>query len=332
MRRLTSVLGTIVLVGMVSALNPTSAPAADRHGRLQDRIDLPDGWQPEGITSHGKTLFTGSLANGAIWEADARTGEGEILSPGAAGNVAVGLDYDRRRDLIWAAGGGTNVVRVYDGDDGHVVATYDFPSDTPRFLNDLVVTRRAVYATDSFNQELCVIPLGRRHGGHGHGDVQNNGRGDHGHGRHLPPPSAATTLPLTGDVVFEDGFNLNGIASDRRLLITVQSNTGQLFRIDPRTGETFEIDLGGDLVTNGDGLELDGRTAYVVRNQNNLIAVVDLDRHGDSGEVVDELTAAGLDVPATATLVGGSLFAANARFTTPPTPTTPYWITRVAVD
>ena len=40
-------------------------------------------------------------------------------------------------------------------------------------------------------------------------------------------------------------------------------------------------------------------------------------------------SAMGLDVPTTIALARGSLWAVNARFTTPPTPTTPYWITRV---
>ena len=43
--------------------------------------------------------------------------------------------------------------------------------------------------------------------------------------RHLPAASAATTLPLTGDVIFQPGFNLNGIVESHHMLISVQSNT-----------------------------------------------------------------------------------------------------------
>ena len=74
--------------------------------------------------------------------------------------MAVGVDYDRRRDLLWVAGGGTNRIRAHDADTGRRLAVYNFPSETARFINDLVVTRRAVYATDSFNQEFLVVPLG----------------------------------------------------------------------------------------------------------------------------------------------------------------------------
>ena len=76
--------------------------------------------------------------------------------------MAVGVDHDRRRDLLWVAGGPTNEIRVHDADTGDTLATYTFPSTEGRFINDLVVTRRAVYATNSSNQELLVVPL-RRH-------------------------------------------------------------------------------------------------------------------------------------------------------------------------
>jgi hypothetical protein len=125
-----------------------------------------------------------------------------------------------------------------------------------------------------------------------------------------------------------DGFNLNGIVTSGRRLIAVQSNTGLLFRINPFTGRTRTIDLGRRL-RNGDGLEIDGDILYVVRNQNNRIAVVDLNRRLTRGVVVDRITDEDFDVPTTAALLRRSLYAVNARFNTPPTPDTEYWITRV---
>ena len=49
-------------------------------------------------------------------------------------------------------------IRVYDADSGDQ-ATYTFPETADWFINDLVVTRRAVYATDSRNRELLVVRL-----------------------------------------------------------------------------------------------------------------------------------------------------------------------------
>ena len=44
---------------------------------------------------------------------------------------------------------------------------------------------------------------------------------------------------------------------------------------------------------------------------------------------MDTLTSPGFDVPTTIASYRHSLYLPNARFTTPPTPTTDYWITRV---
>jgi sugar lactone lactonase YvrE len=297
----------IALLTTLTSLQASPVAAAHGHSVLPDQIDLPNGWQPEGITTDGRSLYAGSLADGAIFRANARTGSGTVLAQGAPGRVAVGLDFDRRRDLLWVAGGPTGEIRAQDADTGRVLATYVFPSATPRFLNDVVVTHDAVYATDSFNQELAVIPLGSG----------------------LPPASRATTLPLVGDVVFEGGFNLNGIVQSRGRLLAIQSNTGLLFRINARTGNTHALDLRGADLTNGDGLERDGNLLYVVRNANNAIVAVQLGRHLARGRVVATITDDGFDFPTTVALARHSLFAVNARFSTPPTPDTEYWITRV---
>jgi len=304
--------GTCALAALLALTTFAASPAVARHGHhnLPHTIDLPNGWQPEGITTDGKFVYSGSLADGAIFRANVRTGNGKVLAAGATGRVAAGLDYDRRRDLLWVVGGPTGQIRAQDADTGKVLASYDFPLATGRFLNDVVVTRRAVFATDSFNQELAVIPL--RSGG----------------SRHLPAPSAATTLPLTGDVVFADGFNLNGIVESHHMLISVQSNTGLLFAIDERTGVSRTIDLGGTLLTGGDGLELDGRLLYVGRNQGEVDAIK-LARSLATGRQVATITDPTFDVPTTVALARHSLFVINARFGTPPTADTPYWITRV---
>jgi hypothetical protein len=75
---------------------------------------------------------------------------------------------------------------------------------------------------------------------------------------------------------------------------------------------------------NGDGLLLDGRLLYVVQNRDNKVAVVRLDHSLSSGRVLTHLTDPRFDVPSTIDEFGNRLYAVNARFTTPPTPTTPY--------
>jgi hypothetical protein len=300
-----------LLVSLVMGLSLVLAPAVSAHSTssLPTRIDLPDGWQPEGIESWGKWLYAGSLANGAIWRANAKTGEGRILVPGETGKVAVGLHLDRKGRL-WVAGGPTGQIRVYDARDGDLLETYQFTGTG--FLNDLDITRNAVYATDSLNAQLAVVPLGRRGS--------------------LPDPSAARLLPLDGDFQQQPGFNANGIVARGPWLVMVQSGTGFLFKVHPRTGVASQIDTGGYLVTNGDGLELRGiNTLYVVRNRMNLVAVLQMSQGLTRARLLGEIvrTPPVVDVPTTATVTLRGLYVVNARFGTPPGPDVDYWITRL---
>jgi sugar lactone lactonase YvrE len=119
--------------------------------------------------------------------------------------------------------------------------------------------------------------------------------------------------------VLRPGFNLNGIDAtpNGKTLIAVQTNTGKLFRIDPATGVAQEISLGGESVPNGDGILLDGKTLYVVQNQLNRVAVIDLAPDLASGHVVTRLTDPDFDVPTTIDELGRRLYAVNARFGNP---------------
>jgi sugar lactone lactonase YvrE len=302
-------LALIVALSLVATVAASPAAATDRERiSYPASIDLPNGWQPEGITAgRGSTVYVGSLATGAVRTIDVRTGRQRTLVTGP-GKPAVGVEFDRRNDRLWVAGGASGEVRVYDASSGRHLRTYTFPRTG--FLNDLVVTRKAVYVTDSGIQELKVIPLGR--------------------GGRLPPTSSARTLPLTGDIAYvKDAFNGNGIVARGRWLILVQTVTGVLYRVDSRTGVGRKIDLGGEVVTFGDGLELAGRTLYVVRNQLERISVIRLARNLRSGELKKEVMHDQLDVPSTVARQDGRLWVVNARFATTPTPATTYSITRL---
>ncbi|MDQ3890658.1 MAG: superoxide dismutase, partial [Actinomycetota bacterium] len=114
-----------------------------------------------------------------------------------------------------------------------------------------------------------------------------------------------------------------------KTLVVVQSVTGRLFTVDARTGATEEIALGGETVDFGDGILLQGRTLYVVQNFLNRIAVVRLAPKLARGAVVRTIDDPAFDVPTTIDRLGRRLYAVNARFSTPPTPSTPYEIVRV---
>lgn len=299
----------VALVATLIALVGGPAQAGQRHAP-PEIISLPNGFQPEGIArGHGSTFFAGSLRNGAIVRGDLRTGHRKVFIPGAPGRMAVGLEVDRSNRL-WVSGGATGTARVYDAHDGDLLRSYRFAPAGTVFINDVVVTKRAAYFTDSFSARLFVVPI--RHG-------------------HL---GKARALHLTGALHVVPGqFNLNGIEASPsgRILLVVQSNTGRLFRVNARTGVTRVVNVHGADLTSGDGLLRSGRTLYVVRNAVNSISELKLGRHYRSARLVDRHTDPDLDTPTTVVKKGRYLFAVNARFASVPNPTprTQYSIVRV---
>lgn len=316
MRRFTGSL-TWVVAGLFAVL---FLAIAARSGEAQGPPDLfpeivllPNGFAPEGVvTGYGPTLFAGSLATGDIYGANLITGEGEIVVDAPEGRTAVGLSFDRRTGYIYVAGGDTGMAFVYDSRTGESVASYEL-TDPGTFINDVVVTRDAAYFTDSFRPVLYKVPLGP--------------------GGSPADPSEVEEIMLSGDFTFvPDAFNTNGIDArpNGKWLIIVNSATGELYRVDPNTGEATLIDLDdGETLPNGDGILLQGFTLYVVQNQLNQIAEVELDPGLTSGEVEEVITNPNFDVPTTVTSFGPYLYAVNARFGTPVTPDTEYDVVQV---
>lgn len=310
--RLLAVLAAIAALLLASVLSANAAPP------FPDDIPLPNGWAPEGIaTGRGTDFYVGSLANGGIYKGDLRTGEGDILVEGVAGRAIVGIKVDTRTNYIFAAGQTSGKAFVFDAATGELVAEYQLTTATPTFINDVVVTRDAVYFTDSQQPVLYRLPLGP--------------------GGSLPAAGDVEVVSLSGDYQHVAGFNANGIDAtpDGKTLIIVQSATGYLFTFDPTTGIATRIEVtGGDhdgLVPNGDGILLLGNTLYVVQNRLDKIAVIDVNLRTNTGTVTDYITSEdpAFRVPTTIAAFGKSLYAVNARFGTPVTPDTDYNVVRV---
>src|SRR3954451_12103193 len=276
------------LVALVS-LTVVAVAAAQT---LPRRINLPNGWQPEGIAAGaGNQLFVGSLASGAVIRVDARTGRSRIVVGGRRGRAATGLK--RAGNRLFVSGAQTGRAWVYDARTGRQIKALRLaPAGPPTIVNDVVVTAKGAYFTDSLRNALYLVP---------------------------PGLSRPREIALSG-IALQPGNNLNGIVAtaDGRTLISVQTNTGRLWRIDPATGRATAIDLGRASVTNGDGLLLRGRTLYVVRNSDNRIAVVSLSADLASGRVTRTITSRSFDIPTTVARIGARLYAVNARFTTTP--------------
>ena len=297
------------IVPFVLVLTVLVTPSALAQSAFPKTIPLPNGWQPEGIAiGNGTTFYVGSIPTGAIYRGDVRTGEGDVLVPGAAGRAATGLQF--HHGLLFVSGAGTGKAFVYDADTGALIREYQLATGpAATFVNDAVVTRDAAYFTDSNRAVIYRITLSK------------NG----------VPAAVAETIPLTGDFQLVGGFNLNGIDAtpNGKTLVAVQSMTGKLFTIEPTTGVTAEIDLGGSTLPNGDGILLHGRTLYVVQNRLNQIAVVRLSPDFTQGTVTGLITDPAFRVPTTIDRFGNALYAVNARFGTPPTPQTTYDVVRV---
>ncbi|MEV0298590.1 superoxide dismutase [Nocardia sp. NPDC050710] len=306
------VLGISVALACVGVATLASADRAATHRpAAPTTIDLPAGFQPEGIAIGSRPVaYFGSRADGSIYRADLATGQGAILSPGP-GTPSLGLTLDQRGRLFVAGGTGGDA-RVVDIDTGAVLASYRLGTPPDTFVNDVVLTPAGAWFTDSRTPVLYHLPIGR------------DGA--------LPPPEAVVRRPLTGDIAYvPEAINANGIVRtpDGTGLIIVQSVTGLLFHLDPATGATRQVDLHTEAMPHGDGLLLHGSTLFVVQNRFNAIAVVALDRAGTMGTVVQHVTDPRFDIPTTVAAFGGRLYLPNARFTTPPAPTTPYTIVAV---
>ena len=80
---------------------------------------------------------------------------------------------------------------------------------------------------------------------------------------------------------------------------------------------------------------LRGRTLYVVQNRLNQVAVLEMERDGSAGTLVDTIAGtdfdAAVDVPTTVAAFGRWLYLPNARFSTPAEPGTAYWVSRAEI-
>jgi sugar lactone lactonase YvrE len=224
------------------------------------------------------------------------------------GRAAIGMKFDRGR--LFVAGGPTGQAYVYNARTGAAIRTYQL-STGGSFINDVVVTKKAAWFTDSMKPVLYRVPLGPA------------GRPG--------AASAFSTVNLAPPYVQGSGFNVNGIDAtpNGKTLVIVQSSTGKLFTVNAMGG-TREVTLAnGESVPRGDGILLDGKTLYVVQNTLNQIAKIALSPKLASGRVLTRITNPGFDVPTTIAERGSRLYAVNARFGTTATPSTTYSVTQV---
>ena len=280
-------------------------------------FELPgDEVYPEGVAYDPVTnmFYTGSTTDGTIFRGDLATGDVEVFSEGGADGrtLAVGMKVDTGGRLF-VAGGSTGMVHVYDTATGGLVGMFgNGLGEEETFLNDIAVSRFGdAFITDSRNPVIWVIP----------GTTFAEPEADPAASPVASPVATpvGTPAPLEGDletflelegtaIQYQDGTNLNGIVATEggNYLVTVQTNTGQLFRIDIASGAIDEINLGGGNVQNGDGLALDRDQHYVVQTRDGVVTRVDLTFNLLDGEVTDSISDPTFAFPTTIALVQGT--------------------------
>ena len=270
---------------------------------------------PEGVAYDPATgdFFVGSTQSGAVYRGNVRDGSGEtevFLEGGADGRRGVtGMKVDGQGRL-WISGRDSGRAFVYDAGSGELIKVLDTPPAASTLINDVTVTRDAAYFTDSFRPTLFRVPL------------TPGGVGD------IEPWLDFGRTPVR----YRGGFNLNGIAAteDGRYLITVQFNTGELYRIDTKTREVTGVDLGGETLKTGDGLLLEDRTLYVVREVPGEIVPVDLSEDFASGRVGEGFSDPSLRFPTTIAGYGDRLLVVNSQLNTG-SPKLPFTVSDVPI-
>ena len=311
--RRTVLAAALVAPALVATGPAASAASAHATGPAPGTIRLPDGFRPEGITSgRGGKFWTGSLADGRLYSGDLATGRGRVVVPGEPGKALRGMQLDGRSGLVWVAGNEGPVGTVYAySRTGDLVHRVEVPGAV--FLNDLVVTRDAVWVTDSRVDRLTRLPLGPSGA----------------------PASGLSYLPLTGAWPTPEGLRANGIRElDRDTLVVNNSTAGGLWAVRKADGVVVPVEVvGGPGLTGGDGLERVGDVLYDVRGsgQQEVSVLVLRHRRGTWRALWrGALTDPTLSVPSTATRQGRYLWAVNARFGAVPDPATAqYWVTRL---
>ena len=273
---------------------------------------------PEGIAVDAKrgVLLTGASNGGDIWQVSLTSGKAQPFSLGGSPgrNVALGLHLDANRRL-WVAAGATGRVAVVSADTGatlRILEAPPVPLGRQPFINDLAFVGNDVYVTDSFRP---VIYRSRSSASQ------------------IAPLEPWLDLSQT-TVRFEDGVNLNGIVAsgDGKALLSIQTNTGKLYRIDIAARTVRQVTLDSSL-TGGDGLVLSGQTLYVIRNAQSRVDRVELNADFSVGRVVATRADPAFRFPTTGALYRGRLLIVNAQLDKQrePPPVLPFTIVAVPV-
>ncbi|MGP9018826.1 SMP-30/gluconolactonase/LRE family protein [Streptomyces sp. BR1] len=310
---------------LVAIPSQASAHAHPTTG-ISTAYELPgDRAYPEGIAADPRTgdIYVGSYTTGAVYKATPGHRAAQVFLPsGTDGRkTANGLKVDWAGRL-WVIDSTTGVT-VYDVHNRTLLARFDVPTGTTRFLNDLVIgPDGTAYVTDSVRPVIYRITPAQLTDATAHG-----GRAaltDH------YDLSAAVPQHPAGS------FTLNGIAADPagRYLLAVDMTGGGLYRVDIASGATSKVAMTGGDLTNGDGLDLTGHTLRAAQNKSNTLTRWHVSPDGTSARLERHVTDPSLQIPTTLVRTHGRTLVVRSQFDKggpmgPGTPQTPFTVAYV---
>lgn len=255
---------------------------------------------PEGITEDpgGVMFYVSSARQGTIFRGRTDAAGLEVWQPGGVDGrgQALGMAVDDANRLL-VCGGETGYLFAYDTCAGQLLAQRTVPA-TPTLLNDVCVTGRAAYVTDSARPVVWRVPL-------------DDGIGE------LEPFADLTRYGADPAA----GHYLNGIvpALGGTILVVAAQGTGVLWRVDLMTGAAAPIDLNGALVS-GDGLVFAGDLLYACDNTEEpdgavrfWLTAIRLQPGADSGQLAGRWERPAADSPTTAAYIDGRLYLVNSQ-------------------
>jgi Cu-Zn family superoxide dismutase len=288
------ILGTLALAACATP-QQASAPRAVRTIALPAESEFPEG---VGVDAQGR-IYVASALNASVVRLAPDGSNAEIFAGPNVIAARTATNFVRTLGLkvdglgrVWVAGGRTAQVTVL-GADRKVLARLPIPR-TGSVLNDLVVLPDAAYVTDTPQPILWRIPLS---------------------GSEIGAPEP--WIDFTGTPLeYGPGRNVNGIAADEagKYLIVVQMDKGLLFRIDTETKAVTAIDIGGEALSNIDGLVLRGDTLYAMRQAESEVVTIKMAPDMSSGKVVSRFRDPALGWIAPAAISGDELFVVNTQF------------------
>ncbi|MEU6878870.1 hypothetical protein [Streptomyces sp. NPDC046712] len=295
---------TACLAAAILLTSLGGAPGSAAARELPDTyvVSREPGVLPEGITiARDGTMYVSSDGTGALYR-------GHIADPALRPFPARGLEdrpsslgvHTDRRGRVHSVGGAE--LTVHDRH-GRLLATRTArsgPLGAPH-LNDLVVTKDAVYVTDWANPVIHRAEI-RAGGALGPLEPWLDIRGAF-------PQFPAQYWLLNGIVANEDGT----------ALLVASNGTEAVWRIGTADKEVEQLRL-GEQSFGPDGMVLRGRTLYAVLNYGapHGVYIAELDADLRTGAVTHRITGEPFDLPTTLARHGCRLYVVNSQLNQPP--------------